>query len=135
MNHSPLLSRHTFLHFQKCCSQMNFFAATHQQLSLLLTCHLLSQTSLLLMPLCTFQQAFLLLLLHLLLAGPLFHFSPLCSLSSQLHHSLTFTPNRVLIFFYILFSSLIAAPSIFLTCNVLGLMPHNPGLGKSEMSE
>lgn len=74
-----------------------------------------------------------------LLFGPLYHFSPLCSFSSRLYRSLTFTPNGVLIFFYslILFatSSLFTFTTFFLTCNVLGLMAPNPGSGKSEMNK
>lgn len=66
--------------------------------------------------------------------SPLFHFSPLCSFPSQLYHSLTFTPNRVLIFLYslILFATAFF-PTLFLTRNVLGLIPHNTDRGKSEM--
>lgn len=135
---SPAVSQFPhILQSQKCYPQRNFFLSSKQlPLPLSIICHLPDETS----PLLMFH--FLTPLLFIRLFGPLFHFSPLWSFSSRLYHSLTFTPNRVLICFYYFFFLLLLRLGFYfyfftflLTCSVLGLMPHNPGFGKSEISE
>lgn len=102
------LSSHILLS-PKCCPQRNFCTSSKQlPAPPSIICCLPDQTSPSLMLLYTFST--LLFLRTFFSFGPSFHFSPLCSFSSQLYCSHTFAPNRVLIFFY---SLILSASSFF----------------------
>lgn len=112
-NHSPLLFfnfTHTLLS-KKCCPQRNFFSSS-QQLPVTLSriCHKPDETSPSLILLYT-SQLFSSSVRFFSLV--LYSNSHLSTFSSVLCHSLTFTPNRVLIFFYSFFFLLLFLKLLF----------------------